>query len=82
MAGQYLTGVFEMRPTRRKAAILERARSEYEEVFWGMLEDRQADADAIIKEDKLTERKAATRKLVKSFFLCLLEAFLRNDSEF
>ena len=68
MAGQYLTAVFEMRPTKRKAAILERARSQYEEVFWSMLEDRQADADAIIKEEKAGERKAATRDLVKSFF--------------
>ena len=68
MEGQYLTAVFEMRPTKRKAAILERARSQYEEVFWSMLEDRQADADGIIKEEKAGERKAATRDLVKSCF--------------
>ena len=32
--GQYLTGVFEMQPTRRKAAALERVRAGAEAALW------------------------------------------------
>lgn len=38
MAGQYLTASFEMRPTKRKAAFLERVRKTAEDVYWQVLE--------------------------------------------
>ena len=43
MAGQFLTAVFEMRPTRRKAAVLERVRAKAERVFWDHLASGYAD---------------------------------------
>ena len=43
MAGQYLTAVFEMRPTKRKAAILERTRAQAEALFWKFLENNETE---------------------------------------
>ncbi|WP_404924936.1 zinc ribbon domain-containing protein [Nisaea sediminum] len=63
MAGQYLTAVFEMRPTRRKAAVLERVRSQVEEAFWSILEEVRADAEGIIAEPDRKTRVAELRKL-------------------
>ena len=50
MAGQYLTAVFEMRPTKRKAAILERARAQAEALFWKLLEDAETEGKEIANE--------------------------------
>ena len=48
MAGQFLTAVFEMRPTRRKAAVLERVRAKPERVFWDHLASVRAEAEQIV----------------------------------
>jgi uncharacterized protein YjeT (DUF2065 family) len=36
--GQYLTAVFKLRPTRRKAAVLQRTQRLAEGVFWDLME--------------------------------------------
>ena len=48
MAGQFLTAVFEMRPTRRKAAALERVRAKAEHVYWNHLAAVRTEAEAIV----------------------------------
>ena len=63
MAGQYLTAVFEMRPTRRKAAILERVRAETEVAFWTALEGGQKKADAIADEKDRSKRTIEIRAM-------------------
>ena len=61
MAGQYLTAVFEIRPTKRKAAILERARAQVEALFWKFLEEKntkgKANAYKLIGTKKLFSPK-------------------------
>ncbi len=38
-SSQYLTAVFEMRPSRRKAVVLERIRSKAEDITWAVIEN-------------------------------------------
>jgi IS605 OrfB family transposase len=62
--GQYLTAVFEMRPTRRKAAIMERVRREAEDVFWSVM----APANRAAAEQALaTKNKTERRKLLSTY---------------
>ena len=63
MAGQYLTAVFEMRPTKRKAAILERARSQAEALFWRLLEDNETEGKEIANEPDAKVRRARLQEL-------------------
>ena len=63
MAGQYLTAVFEMRPTKRKAAILERVRAQTEVVFWTALDGGQKKADAIANEKDRSKRIIEVRAM-------------------
>ena len=63
MSGQYLTAVFEMRPSKRKAAVMERCRSTAEAVFWSFLSGRRNEADRIATMDKA--RKQEVLVLIK-----------------
>lgn len=57
--GQFLTAVFEMRPTRRKAAVMERVRKAAEDVFWSVLSptNKAAAEQAIVTVDRTERRK-------------------------
>jgi hypothetical protein len=56
--GQFLTAVFEMRPTRRKAAVLERVRRTAEDVFWTVLAPgNRSAADLAVTTGDRTERR-------------------------
>lgn len=59
MSEQYLTAVFELRPTRRKAAVLERARVGAEALFWETIGQCRERADDIAALSEKKERKAA-----------------------
>jgi IS605 OrfB family transposase len=70
MGKQFLTAVFELRPSRRKAAAMERVRSAAEGIFWEAVaaEKDRADAIALI-EDKNLRREAwreAQRQIYRS----------------
>ena len=67
MAGQYLTAVFELRPTKRKAAILERARVQAEALFWKFLEDNETEGKEIANEPDAKVRRG--RLLGRSSFV-------------
>jgi hypothetical protein len=54
---------FEMRPTRRKAAVLERVRSKAERVFWDHLTSIQAEAEQIVTIAGGRTRTTAIRHL-------------------
>ena len=58
---QYLTAVFELRPTRRKAAALERVRATAEAVFWQVLDASRARADVVAAETDAKARRIAWR---------------------
>ena len=69
MAGQYLIAVFEMRPTKRKAANLEPARSQAGGLFWQLLEDNETEgkeianeADAKVWRSRLQELKSRLQR--------------------
>jgi hypothetical protein len=62
MAGQYLTAVFKLRPSRRKAAIMEKLRAKAEDVFWDILAQKCPRADAVAAEaDKKVRRESQNR---------------------
>lgn len=63
MAGQYLTAVFKLRPSRRKAAIMESARARAEEIFWNILAQKRPRADAIAAEAEKKARREQSRAL-------------------
>ena len=65
MAGQYLTAVFEMRPTKRKAAILERARAQAEALFWKFLEDNETEGTEIANEPDAKVRRGRLQEMKK-----------------
>ena len=65
MAGQYLTAVFEMRPTKRKAAILERARAQAEALFWKFLEDNETEGKEIANEPDAKVRRGRLQEMKK-----------------
>ena len=71
MAGQYLTAVFDMRPTKRKAAILERTRAPAEALFWKFLEDNETEGketahepDGKVRRGRLLEMKKRLARIV------------------
>ena len=55
--GQFLTAVFEMRPTRRKAAALERVRAANEEAFWEAMEGARDQAAVLTPFDATAKRR-------------------------
>ena len=65
MAGQYLTAVFEMRPTKRKAAVLERARAQAEALFWKFLEDNETEGKEIANEPDAKVRRGRLQEMKK-----------------
>jgi IS605 OrfB family transposase len=68
MAGKYLTAVFEMRPTRRKAAVMEHVRRTAEEVFWSVMApaNKAAADQAVATRDKTEQRKLISTYEVRS----------------
>lgn len=56
---QFVTGVFELRPTRRKAAALERVRFAAEDAFWAAIDILRNRAEAVAGLPK-KDRKVAT----------------------
>jgi IS605 OrfB family transposase len=62
VASQYLTAVFELRPSRRKAVALERVRASAESVFWSVLATAQPEADRIAGISVAKERRTAWRE--------------------
>ena len=65
MAGQYLTAVFEMRPTKRKAAILERARTQAEALFWKFPENNEPEGKEIANEPDAKVRRGRLQEMKK-----------------
>ena len=65
MAGQYLTVVFEMRPTKRKAAILERARAQAEALFWKFPENNEPEGKEIANEPDAKVRRGRLQEMKK-----------------
>jgi IS605 OrfB family transposase len=65
MFGQYLTAVFEMRLSQRKAAILERARATAESAFWAFLDTYESDAKDIAGMADAKTRRERLRELAK-----------------
>ena len=65
MAGQYLTAVFDMRPTKRKAAILERTRAPAEALFWKFLEGNETEGKEIANEPDATVRRWRLQEMKK-----------------
>lgn len=61
---QFLTAVFELSPSIRKAAALERVRGAAEVVFWRTLAQVQSDAEATVTLP-LKERREAISRLAK-----------------
>jgi hypothetical protein len=56
---QFLTAVFEMRPSGRKAAALERVRAAAETVFWQQLDRYRTRADEVAADPDRKARRAA-----------------------
>lgn len=56
-AEQFLTASFELRPSRRKASMLERCRGIYERTFYDVLEMHEATAREAVDADS-AKRKA------------------------
>ena len=65
MATQYLTAVFELRPSRRQAAALERVRAAYEAIFWDIIDGQRTRADELVALTNKKERKAAMQSANK-----------------
>ena len=78
MAGQFLTAVFEMRPTRRKAAVLERMRAKSERVFWDHLASVRAEAEQIVAIADGRTRTTAIRHLAHRGFQPAIRAGLNE----
>ena len=78
MAGQFLTAVFEMRPTRRKAAVLERVRAKAERVFWDHLASVRAEAEQIVAIADRRTRTTAIRHLAHRGFQPAIRAGLNE----
>ncbi|MFM8239430.1 MAG: hypothetical protein ACKOAW_03825, partial [Actinomycetota bacterium] len=60
---QFLTAVFELRPSRRKAAALERVRAAAETVFWQQLDRYRARADEVAADPDRKARRTALSKI-------------------
>ena len=54
-----------MRPTKRKAAILERARAQAEALFWKYLEDNETEGKEIANEPDATVRRGRLQEMKK-----------------
>ncbi len=63
MTPQYLTAKIKLRPSRRKAAVLERARSAVEEAFWHRMEILRPAADQLLVIEKKKDRVAELKRM-------------------
>lgn len=59
--GQFLTAIFELRPSRRKAAAMERVRYDAEDVFWSVIDELRFRAEAVSEILDSKDRKASIR---------------------
>lgn len=59
----FLTAKLELRPSRRKAAILERARAGAEDAFWAAMEGLQSAADGIVAEAASLDAREARKRV-------------------
>ncbi|MGX9352815.1 zinc ribbon domain-containing protein [Shimia sp. W99] len=60
----YMTAVFKLRPTKRKAALLEKARSAAEDAFWRQLEVIRPEVEQISALPSKLDRKARLKELI------------------
>ncbi len=74
VSSQFLTAVFELRPTRRKAAALERVRAAAEGVFWQTIGAIRARADAVAAESDAQARRHAWRAADKELTVAVIAA--------
>ncbi len=58
---QFLTAVFELRPSRRKAAVLERVRAASEAAFWETMASCRPVADGAVGAEKKARRDAVAQ---------------------
>lgn len=79
MSGQFLSAVFELRPTRRKAATLERVRAAAERVFWSVLATERPPAEAIAAIEEAKTRRDAWRAAGAARMRTLVTAALREQ---
>lgn len=61
MKRQHLAAIFELRPTRRKAAALERVRAAAEVAFWHALDAHHTQAEAVAAEPDAAIRRGRWR---------------------
>jgi transposase len=68
---QCLTAVFELRPSRRKAAVLEYVRSETEKTFWNIMRDSRPNATeaSLLGKEHREERKNLLEEIYKQALL-------------
>jgi IS605 OrfB family transposase len=77
MPRAFLTAVLELRPSRRKAAALERVRAEAEDVFWRVLSDARCRADHWVEiAEKRRRRTALEADLNRAVFVAAARAAL------
>jgi IS605 OrfB family transposase len=60
---EFLTAVFELRPSRRKAAAVERVRATAESMFWDAVGKLRNPADAIVAIEAPKERQTAAKAM-------------------
>ena len=72
MAGQFLTAVFEMLPTWRKAAVLERVCAKSERMFWDHLVSGHADL-------KFGDADGNRRHVDTALIYKIPQSFIRNS---
>ena len=63
MAGQYLSAVFELCPSRRQTAALERVRAAAEAVLWSALAGLHGQAEGVAAEADKKARRGVWRAL-------------------
>ena len=63
MDNQFLTAVFQLRPSKSKACILEASRLQYQKYFWKVLRALRADAEQCAKLAGAIARKSAAKSL-------------------
>lgn len=73
-SSQFLTAVFELRPTRRKAAALERVRAAAEAVFWHVIGASRARADAVAADADPKARRLAWMAAEKDISTAVIAA--------
>lgn len=65
MTEQHLTAVFALRPSKRKAVLLERARAQAEAVYWQVLGKNEGQVKAIAQVEDAKDRRKQLMNLKK-----------------